>query len=750
MTMFGSGSGPRFQEFVRGTWGSFTTPAGRVEYIMTKARLGDESSDPERLLTKSLAPVREVMDAEDLDFNHLLQRDLDDHRVAINLIPYLLRPRATGPAFFPPVVAVLLPFKNKRPHELPPLGSEEFVSDNDGNWVQATAGEAMRVRRLAYPDGKLHPIPVGELYWNEAHARLVVIDGQHRAMALLAIERTLSKTWDQSGGERFKSFYEIPVQRELELWHQRNGGSLDLSRVEVPVTACWFPDHAGPKGDPHGVARKLFVDVNKEARQPSESRLILLSDGELQKVLTRSLLNDLRSKSNSRFLPLYAVEYDNPGETTQSARWSAMTNIHLLQMAVERCVFGPPKYLQKVDLTFSGRESETVRDAFMRGQLEISSLFPVPVKDGDFTYIANEIGNASFPLGKVEQITEQFKQSWGDAILTLLSEVVHYRAHAEALTQVKEHWAPGDVLARLASDALFGGVGVYWTLRDSSSHFKHESTLPGINPNRTKPDIVKAWDYLQGKQESFEKQRTKELFGSESADAIKRSVDAYDMMNTHACQLGMMLTLGTLWRLHVKGRELREIPAFAKDLANAWNAYFMQEEWQGRAHDRRRVFAKRGVTHPLNAIASMDTPQAVYFRYFWLEILATPVAWEHVADWIKDREMFEQTLSTARSLYHGFLVKQHEKALKGSEPSLMDAKRKQKAEKHADQTLRSALIAWFDFPVERFDAWKVGAKIIDVSINGDSVEGDDDESIPAAEGVPANLPEALAEDILDD
>lgn len=749
MAMFGSGMGPRFHDFVRGTWGSFATPAGRVEYIMTKARLGDETSDPERLLTKSLAPVREVMDAEDLDFNQLLQRDLDDHRVATNLIPYLLRPRATGPAFFPPIVAVLLPFKNKRPYELPPLGDEEFIATDDGNWIQATAGEAMRVRRLATPDRKLHPVSVGELHWNEAHTRLVVIDGQHRAMALLAIERTLSRTWDQSGGERFKSFYEVPVQRELKLSQKQNNGTLDLSHIEVPVVVCWFPDHAGPKRDPHGVARKLFVDVNKEARQPSESRLILLSDGELQKVLTRSLLNELRSKSNSRFMPLYVVEYDNPEtKTTQSARWSAMTNIHLLQMVVERCIFGPPKYLQKVDLTFGGRESDTERDAFMRGQLAISSLFPAPVRDGEFTYFTNEIGNTTFPLGRVDEITERFKESWGTAILTLLSDVVHYQAHSQALTYIKEQWAPGDILARLAHDALFGGVGVYWTLRDSSEHFKHESSLPGMSPYRTKPDIVKAWDYLQEKQGSFERQRAKALFHTESADAVRRSIDIYTMMNTHACQLGMMLTMGSLWKLHVKGRNLTDIPAFASALATAWNAFFLQSEWQGRAYDRRRVFAKRGVTHPLNAIASMDTPQAVYFRYFWLEILATPVAWNFMTDWIEDREAFEETLSTARSLYRGLLAKQHEKLLKSSNPSLADVKRKQQAENHADLTLKSALTAWFDVPAEQYDAWKVGAKTTNVSVNGDSDEGEDAPSV--SEDFPANLEEALGSDPLDD
>ncbi|WP_229567713.1 DNA sulfur modification protein DndB [Rhodococcus sp. RDE2] len=684
------------------------------------------------------------MDADLLDFNQLLQRDLDDHRVATKLIPYLLRPRATGPAFFPPIVAVLLPFKNKRPAELPTLGSEEYVPDPNGNWIQSTAGEAMRVRRLALREGELHPIPLGELHWNDAYTRLVVIDGQHRAMALLAIERTLTNTWDQSGGDRFKSFYEGPVRRELEQWKKKNDGELDLSRVEVPVAVCWFPDQTGPEGDPHGVARKLFVDVNKEARQPSESRLILLSDGELLKVLTRSLLNELRSGPSNEFLPLYAVEYDNPEtKTTQSARWSVLTNIHLLQMAVDRCLFGPPKYLDKVNLAFGGRESETERDAFMRGQLELAKIFPGAIEDGDFTYLPGEIGNTNFPVGKKEEITARFMQSWGESILTLLSGVVHYRAHASALVQIKEQWAPGDVLARLAQDALFGGVGVYWTLRDSSEHFKQESTLPGVSASRTKPDIVKAWDFLQGKQESFERQRAKELLGSDSPDSISRSNHIYAMMNTHACQLGMMLTLGSLWKLHVENRSLDELPQFAKSLVKAWNAYFMQPTWFGKAHDRRRVMAKRGVRSPLNGIASLDTPQAVYFRYFWLEILSTEQAWVHVAEWINDRDKFQETLSSARAFYRRFLIRQQEKALKNSDPTMVESKRKAKAQKMVDESLSKALDVWFEISPDEYGDWKARAQ--DETVGG--VEEENEETL--SNDVAASLEDAMSSDVLE-
>ena len=88
--------------------------------------------------------MREVIPAEELDFNQLLQRDLDDHRVAVNLIPYLLSPDWTGPAFFPPIVAVVLPFAGQQPSSFPELGNAETVSDAGLHWRQ-TDGDSIFV-----------------------------------------------------------------------------------------------------------------------------------------------------------------------------------------------------------------------------------------------------------------------------------------------------------------------------------------------------------------------------------------------------------------------------------------------------------------------------------------------------------------------------------------------------------------------------------------------------------------------------
>lgn len=698
--MFGSGTKLTFHNYVQGTWGTFATPAGRVDYIMTKARLGEETNDPERRLTKSLAPVREVMEAGDLDFNQLLQRDLDDHRVAVNLIPYLLDLKPTGPAFFPPIVAVLLPFRGKRPSFFESLGQQTVIEDDGARWQQEQAGTSFQVQRLVGADDRLHSANLGKLWWDDTKAQLVVLDGQHRAMALLAVERTMTKSWQNSGvGGRFRSFYENQVTQAL-----RDFGDVDLSRIEVPVTVCWFPEETGEQAKPHEAARKLFVDVNKEARPPSDSRIILLSDAELSNVLTRRMLSELRNDTDDSLLPIYAVEYDNPEvNSTRPARWSVLTNIHLLKFAVDRCVFGPPKYLNNVAQKIGGRLSQTDVDTFMQKQLDIISLFPDQFEDGGFTYQRDRIGNTEFPLGQLEVISDRFAATWGRAILTLLSKTAPYAAHAKALTQSKDEWHVDDTGLSLAHDALFGGVGVFWTLRDSYEHYL-EKKAAGLKA--TKSDVIRAWEALKGREEAFETYRAQAFLDSGRGSALKKSKAAYAVFNTHACQLGMMMTLGSLWELRKKqsgGADLNELPQFADALAGAWNAYFALES--GKAKDRRLAFNKTEVSHPLNQIANMDTPQAVYFRYFWLQVLDTPEAWAHIAPWFVNRAAFEDTLSKARGLYLELCQEQQFRALKTSSPEVIDTKLRPEAEKTARAALGRALKEWFYGTDEPYRSW---------------------------------------------
>jgi hypothetical protein len=546
--MFGSGSRINYQHTVEGTWGQFVTPAGEVHFLLTKARLGQSGIDNERRLTSQLRPVREVLDSEKLNFNQLLQRDLDDHRVATQLIPYLLEPEKTGPSFFPPIMTVLLPFSSERPIDIFPeldfSGTNQDEQLRQMFWKEDRAANAFRIRRMADEQGNLHEIKLGQVSWNDEAAKLVVLDGQHRAMALIAIDRTLNGTWDQNSGTRFRHFYEHRIQSILDAAKQRDQ-QIDLSRIEIPVTVCWFPSGSEAARNPHGAARKLFVDVNKEARQPSEARLILLSDAELINIFTRSLLNRLREDNPP--LPLYAIEYDNPDDDiTQPVRWSAMANLSLLKRAIQFTVFCPPKYRTNMDQRFGGRPSELEMDSRMREELDLSAMFPSMIEEENIA--RNTIGNNRFPQSGLDVLRSQFMKGWGSAILHLFGNLLPYRAHSSALQKLKDDWLTDDAISSLACDAIFVGVGMYWTLQESDEYWRKEATR--LRDDRRsvppKPDIVKAWDSIESKNKDFQAYRANAYMGKATEESVRLTNTAFDMMNTHACQLGVCLTLTAL------------------------------------------------------------------------------------------------------------------------------------------------------------------------------------------------------------
>src|SRR3546814_15058544 len=111
----------------------------------------------------------------------------------------------------------------------------------------------------------------------------------------------------------------------------------------------------------------------------------------------------------------------------------------------------------------------------MREQLGIYNILPAEIQDGNFSYRRDSLGDTNFPLGQVEIISNQFSKTWGSAIISLLSHVHPYYAHTKALIRMENDWSSAleqsDALAR---DALFGGVGVYWTHNDSDEKYKDE------------------------------------------------------------------------------------------------------------------------------------------------------------------------------------------------------------------------------------------------------------------------------------
>lgn len=553
LTGLGQSVQQHFPNVIDGIYGIFSTPAGSVRYMQTKAKIGDGNSKHAQL-TRSLVPAREALNIQEMDFNQLLQRDLDDHRIATKLIPYILNPPANSlPGFFPPIVAVLLPFDyNQQPVDSFPAPTATLDIDHQygGYFRMTTHDRAYRIQYLANEQGDLLDPPIAVLRWNPNEAKLVIMDGQHRAMSLLAIERTVSNSWHTAPkGARYQPFYEEHVQKWLRKAREA-GNPVDLSNIELPVTICWFPDDPGQdtRPRPHRAARKLFVDVNNTAKPPSEARLVLLSDTELRNILARELLNRLRRDERwTDSFPLYGVEYDNPvANVSTPRRWSVVTNLEILKDSVVRIVFGPPKLIEQPTASLQGKPNYREMNRFMRQRLEVGKLFPKQFHDGPHRLLRDDITDEKFPITddtQHQKLLDAFYDRWGRGILWLLSEVLPYRAHLTALQQRCQDWHAVSNVQTLAKSALFEDPSMYRALQAGHSDWASYVDAADRGSRPARPSSLEAWDLLEHHEKpAFCRERARRYLGSDSAESVRDTNAVLDRLITQPAQVGLMLT----------------------------------------------------------------------------------------------------------------------------------------------------------------------------------------------------------------
>lgn len=669
---FGTEAQLHFAAVVDGVYGAFATPAGKVCYLQTKAKIGGDSSKYSQL-TKYLVPAREALNIQEMDFNQLLQRDLDDHRIATKLIPYILNPPKNSlPGFFPPIVAVLLPFDQKQqPIEhfsKPSVSTELDPQYPKMRFRMTTHGQACRIQYLVNKNDNLMDPPFAVIRWNPDEAKLVIMDGQHRAMSLLAIERTITKSWHTAPkGARYQPFYEEHVKKWLDQAKQ-DGTPIDLSELELPVTICWFPDD-GEENHPkaHKAARKLFVDVNNSAKPPSEARLVLLSDTELENIFARELLNRLRRDAQwENRLPLYGVEYDNPIKSlTTPRRWSVVTNLEILKDSVVRAVFGPPKLIKNAKASLQGKPALKEMNKFMRDQLQVGKLFPKEFHDGPHRILRETLSNENFPINDDvlhQKLLDAFYQHWGQGILHLICEVEPYRAHLAALQNRYNGWTAADNVQTLAKDALFEGVGMFWTIADGHQLWldnKKDAQEKKL-PVPSQPDVSRAWEILAGEQRKiFQSLRAETYFGSCKPDEVDDSERLYEGLITYAAQVGLVLTWVTLHQLASDKMDPFEI---AKAIADAINRTLSSGPVKSR--DRKKIFLKACHTRgfqPLNSLPRLEPAYAVYYRYFWLELVLFHENREKLKENGIDLEKATDFLVQCRRAYLELLVEERRK-----------------------------------------------------------------------------------------
>ena len=239
-----------YNQEIGGFFGTFGTGADCQIFFL---QVGLRPTELDRLTLISDIPGAETWSVQDL-----FQREVDSDRVTHSLIPYL-KDRAKV-KFFNPLTLTLLPFdpiSNQLLPNLHELQVKEEVID-EATWQCLELEGFFRFRHVK------DALEYGVVEWNDTKVRIVAIDGQHR---LSALKRLHNDTPEGRGIEDFESWI---------------------------VPAVLFSARALSDKAEHerilDIVRNIFVYINTEAKKPSETREILLSDGSVNNICTQELL----------------------------------------------------------------------------------------------------------------------------------------------------------------------------------------------------------------------------------------------------------------------------------------------------------------------------------------------------------------------------------------------------------------------------------------------------------------------------
>ncbi len=538
---------------VQGVLGTFKVPNANltVEYILTYASL-DGGDTPNGQLLDLLVPVREVFNIEDLDFDHLLQRDLDDYRVSEKMVPYLLGETLSeettfSPRFFPPILAIIVPMNGNNMDELYPGRTLDNDEDQGVPLKVFKYGNVFSVKREVKENDQLAQSPT-DLCIHPTQAKLVIVDGQHRAMAVLAAYRSASSNKWSGNGSEFQYFYE-----------ERNLDMPVLHQIHLPVCIAYFPElTTGVENEAERnltvACRRLFLDVNRNARQPSKAREILLDDTDLVACFTRHLFNMVKKNTATDMLKLYHTEYDNPHDKVPTTRPFALTNVFTIFDIIRFVLLSSDNaILDPMTRYYSGRPA--VNNQRLRRELDLDNVLTEEDKESLGIGIAN-IEQYNYPRHGEDIFRQCFQDGWGQVILSSLSKFYPFAKHIEAVDTVLEKSGPYYRESQIAHTALVQGQGLRHTLSEKQQSEKqqnekqqNDNSNSSSEGNGEKSNVQRAWEVLRAMEEKAKIHRAKfylELSSDPTDEQFKKVNSIFDCFCSNAFQTGLFMAFAYL------------------------------------------------------------------------------------------------------------------------------------------------------------------------------------------------------------
>jgi hypothetical protein len=428
-------------------------------------------------VTQELKTHEEVSPSLDNKYNlvELFQRNIDPERVRKDIVEgYLKNPNKLK--FFNSLTIVLLPkdrtgktqidftdYENNNPNIPYQIGNEfdEFFNNDDAE--RQIFGGVQFVKTQA--------ASLSRLRWDSRTVDAVAVDGQHRLKAL--------KIWmEQNNNELGETARSTRIPIIFLLLHE-NAGFKSAT-----------PSHSAIKT----IAREIFTDLNKNAREVDLATQIILDDRSLSSCCVRSLITESTCQDDDILLPLSLLRWqDANNRFDQKYYLNSLVNLHLI---VEDLLNLNPPIKDPMDKSKATAYLRSVVTQLGKPQDDGSKNI---VADGtgllefyQSKFIDEDSGDAKTPLTSIpvqflDEAVEGFKINYSGWILKLLRNFKPYRElikyardsdliegdFAKFLAQPREH------REQLETD-LYATHGENWEEKIITTHSKYIEKLKGL------------------------------------------------------------------------------------------------------------------------------------------------------------------------------------------------------------------------------------------------------------------------------
>ena len=655
---------------IYGSYGEFTigekTDSLRAKYILTKMKPGNDGSW-ECELASQMKPWREIFNVEEMGFEELLQRELDDSRVAHDLIPYLLGESGDRAQFFPPILAVIVPRKQDE------TGIEKYYPSPDldpQNQYIETYGELFSFQQVVWDN---EPTPLATLSYNRQRSAFIIVDGQHRAMAVLALHRQLNDNW---GDNAFASYYDhIEVKAE------------QINNIELPVCIIFFPDLHEENTlsdeleiDLTSVCREIFLVVNRSAKIVSEVRRLLLDDEDIAAYLMRKTLSTLKKRSEDldELSRIYSISYgDSDTEIGQKEvvsgqlEYSSAVTLH----KVHRALFFGPDGAFKID----GYEDITDRRK-LRNRIRPTEILLGTQLERHQTIPHNS--GKTLPPQEVSEIVDYLGDLADIVLLSLFDKFRPFTIHNSELRNLRRRLLDPQVRSEIeqkkAYNLIFDGSGVRNVFESHLKRLKDEKNNPIGDTDNVPTHLHRQVEFcetvskiLDNHKLKFQQHRACQFFSinpdmynnkDKVDDQIKLNQIARSLFQetlaTQAFQIGYTMAIFSVVE-EIKRLQSVDSPLsysqrleLIKFVTNVYitglNTYFSPgDDTEHRSlsgyisEDRACVFDKN--SHGLRgllimSVKELNEKQWRFFRYALLEIIHSPICWDSAVEKMKQDE----------------------------------------------------------------------------------------------------------------